>query len=377
MPKLVPVDTTSLNEVDLNIPLNAAVAALVSDSTIATHPGGAGDEASIVVKSPRVSPQSEKATTGTAELGTENITELNTETNTTNSLSKDIRPLSTEPIASPEVSKVLMDDIGSASVTVVGNDKQILEGTSERPIDVDGFDSDSNSDSLSRTSEDSKTTFNLSDYLPGMLGLLSSSSELSTILGIFCLFCFFTENSYTYFQPNTYIFKGAEVILTLDSACEYLQNQLHRDQKSPKATESANSSPESSSSSEGDALMQRLLRRCEEDSELQRNRADVTNSVEVEGEDDVEVIDCDSLLDEQTPQKCNDHKKSQPADGGIDIDACEGESKNLPLTTNGNPPESKRRRCNESGGGNRGKNKEANDNSPECTSTSEDETVIS
>ncbi|KAH9280153.1 NAD-dependent protein deacetylase sirtuin-1 [Echinococcus granulosus] len=301
--------TASLTKVNVSIPLSAAVAALSSEVNVSTtHLKGSGDEKLTKSRRPGFSPNSVTGISVAVESGADKSTaqEAKGSPSTRESRSSEM-----------ESKNVTLDGANNFPVDVAGDNKPTLDGTSERPIDVDDFDSysDLDSESSSSSSEDGKVAFNLSEYLPG--------------------------NSFTTLPPNMYIFKGAEFSLSLEAASKCLQEQLQQSSRNPPVA--AAESISSQSSSEDDRFMQQLLRRCELDSELQRHRADVVNGVATETETkEVEVIDCDSPPNEWISEK----NKSSTSSLGVENANCNGrEKKKTPPFTNSNPPDSKRRRC--------------------------------
>eukprot|EP00108_Taenia_solium_P002561 TsM_000843700 transcript=TsM_000843700 gene=TsM_000843700 len=295
-------DTASPTKVDVSVPLSAAVAALSPEANVSPiHPEGGGDAKSTTPRCPEASSDSVIDTSVTVVSGASKSTPQENK-----------ESLSSEESQSSEkeLKNIASDGANNPPVDVKGDNKPTLDGTSERPIDVDDFDSysDSDSESNSSLSEDSKVAFNLSEYLP--------------------------ENSFTSLPPNLYIFKGAEFSLSLEEASECLQEQRQQGRNSPAAVAESISSQ---SSSEDDRFMQQLLHRCELDSELQRHRASVMNV----GPKEVEVIDCDSPSDEQIPEK-----KKTPKSLLVEESAScnEREKKKTAPSTNSNPPDSKRRR---------------------------------
>uniref|UniRef100_A0A0R3WZJ1 Deacetylase sirtuin-type domain-containing protein n=1 Tax=Hydatigena taeniaeformis TaxID=6205 RepID=A0A0R3WZJ1_HYDTA len=284
-----PQDTSSPTKVDVTVPLSAAVSALSQEANVSSpHLSGGDGDKSTTSKCPKASCG---LVAGTSAVMASDETNFTAQEATGSSAG--LQPSVTE----------------SEGIDISDDIKSTLDGTSERPIDVDDFDFYSNSDSESSSSfsEDGKVAFNLSEYLP--------------------------ENSFTSLPPNMYIFKGAEFSLSLEEASECLQEQQQQSRNSPTAVAESISSQ---SSSEDDRFMQQLLRRCELDSELQRHRANaVTASTEVE------VIDCDSPLDDRIKEEGN---TPSPSAVGDNADCNGREKKKTPPSTNGNPPDSKRRR---------------------------------
>ncbi|KAL5107436.1 NAD-dependent protein deacetylase sirtuin-1 [Taenia crassiceps] len=295
-------DTAPPTKVDVSVPLSAAVAALSPEADVSP----AYQESDGVEKS---------TASGCVEASPGSVTDasvavVSDASKSTAREAKETSPAGESQSSEKEAKDVASDGGNNSLVDVTGDCKPTLDGTSERPIDVDGLDSysDSDSESNSSLSEDNKVAFNLSEYLP--------------------------EDSFTSLPPNTYIFKGAEFSLSLEEASECLQEQLQKGRSSPADVAESISSQ---SSSDDDRFMQQLLHRCELDSELQRHRASVVNV----GPKEVEVIDCDSPLEERIPEK--NKTSSSPIVGNANCN--EREKKKIPPTTNSNPPDSKRRRC--------------------------------
>lgn len=148
---------------DVSVPLSAAVAALYPEVNVSpTHLKCGGDGKSTTSRCSEAPPASVTDTSVAVVSDASKSTAQETEES----------PSAGDSQSSEKESKnVASDGVNNPPVDVAGDNKPTLDGTSERPIDVDNFDfySDSDSESDSSLSEGSKVTFNLAEYLPGRL----------------------------------------------------------------------------------------------------------------------------------------------------------------------------------------------------------------